>query len=859
MKKTLLLSLALALAFMVKAQTVIDQPKVGMSTTFSFWINKIELSDTATVLYCHVVNQPKTGFQIPKDAYLLPVGTKDTLYIISAEGIPLGKYYTMTSSGNVDFTLLFPKVDPSVELIDFGEPGDDVWNIYDIQLKPGFVKSLIPEKLAGNWFRKDNARWEISLMDSLAVYKSKVWKYGKYNETAGIGTLILKNGAKQIKLFTKIEDNGSIRMGESPAKLSEYSNDPDESVIPEDKEEFKVPDFRRDTAVYCGVIKNFCKRYPRKTGIIYVNDILSGEQIPVTYKIDGDGYYEAKVPMTNPQNVIVRSPLGGSQMIVFLEPGKRVFEMIDKPGKQKRLYMGDNARINSDLIRIKAIDSFSFPEMIDKITDFTPEQYLLFCENSFIKDQNKLKEYAEKSHLSVKAYKLLDLQQKYRFAINALSYQTYFTGAYRTKNKIPNTQREIPVKPATPDKSYYSFLTNELVNDPLGVITSEYYFVINRLKYSELLRTPIIKGFSMTEIAAALEKSGVKLSSAEKELAQKMAEFDVPEIKNIESEFQKKYGSVQVGLFQKYSAQLRKYSSENKSKSFSFKDVKEYLVKEGVQLSDEENSMIEASVNMENNPLMQKRKAFATENREMISKFNTDHGKFVTDLYSEQSSKSRKEKLENLFGSESKLVLDIMNAQDVCQQIQREMLPLDDQLLKNKQKSLTTPAIADYLRIKNDEMKARIAANKSLSKDKKGAVVREVPKTSGDKVFDAIVSNYKGKVVFVDFWATWCAPCRAGIERIKPLKEELSKENIAFVYITNQSSPKTTYDNMVPDIKGDHYRLSTDEFNVIADRFKISGIPHYMLIGKDGKIINEHLSYFDNLRLKELLMKYVKE
>ncbi len=859
MKKTIIISLLLAVSFMVTAQTVIEQPKVGMSTTFSFWIKKIELRDTATVLFCHVVNPPKTWIQISKGDYLLPVGTKDTLHVISAEGVTLGENYIMTSSGNVDFKLFFPKVDPSVELIDYGAPGEETWSIYDIQLKPGSVKSMIPEKLTGNWFRKDNAQWEISLMDSLAVYKSKVWKYGKYNETAGTGTLVLKNGAKQIKLFTKVGDNGSIRMGESPAKLSEYSNEPDVSVIPEDKEEFKVPDFRRDTAVYCGIIKNFCKRYPRRTGIVYVNDILSGAQTPYTYKINEDGYYEAKIPMTNPQDVIVKSPLGGSQMIVFLEPGKKTFEMIDKPGKQKRLYMGDNARLNSDLIRINAINSFNFPEMMDKIVDFTPEQYLLFCENNLIKDQNKLKEYAEKSRISARAYKLLDMQQKYRFAVNALSYQSNFIGAYRMKNKIPNTQRDIPVKPATLDKNYYSFLTNELVNDPLGVITSEYYFFINRLKYSELLRTSIVRSFSMPEVAAALEKSGVKLSSDEKELVQKMAEFETPEIEKIETDFIEKYGSRQIGFYQKYSVQLRKFNLENKNTAFSYKDLKEFLIKDGVQLSDEENSLIEATIEMENNPLKQKKKAFQTENKEKISKFNTDHQEFISGMFSQQSSKLRKEKMEDLFGPESQLVLDIMNAQEVCQQIQRDMLPLNDQLLKNKQKSFTTPVIADYLKIKNDQMKARLEANKLLSKDKTGSIVKEVPKTSGDKVFDAIISNYKGKVVFVDFWATWCAPCRSGIERIKPLKEELSKENVAFVYITNQSSPKTTYDNMVPDIKGDHYRLTADEYNVIADRFKISGIPHYMLVGKDGRIINEHLMYFDNSMLKNLLMKYVKE
>jgi thiol-disulfide isomerase/thioredoxin len=825
---------------MVNAQTVIEQPKVGMSTTFSFWINKIELRDDATVLFCHVVNPPKSWFQISSDNYLLPVGTKDTLHVISAEGITLNEHYTMTSSGNVDFKLFYPKVPSSVKYLDFSGPGDETWSIYDIQIKPRKHESKIPEELTGNWFRKDNAQWEVSLMKSMAVYNSKVWEYGKYRRKKGI--LTLKNGKNSIKLYTKTEDSGSIRIGESPEKLAGYTNAPDETAIPVDNEDFKEPVFKRDTAVYCGIIKNFCKRYPRRTGIIYVNDILSGGRIPYTYKINEDGYYEAKIPMTNPQEVIVKSPLGGSQMNVFLEPGKKTFEMIDKSGKQKRLYMGDNARINSDLIRIKTIDSFSFPEMIDKITDFSPEQYLLFCENSFIKDQNKLKEYAEKSRISNKAYKLLDMQQNYRFAINALSYQSYFTGAYRTKNKIPNTQRDIPVKPATPDKNYYSFLTKELVNNPFGVMVSDYGSFISRLKILEILPPTVPKPYTLPEIAADIEKSGIKLTTQERDLVQKMAELDIPETKKMENDFQEKYGKQFFEFLQKY----------KNNKGQVFRD-------QGFQFTEEEKNLLEARKEFDEHPLMQRKKAFLTENRDQISQFNNNHQSLINGLLLEKLSDERKEKLEKLFEIKSGLAVEIMSAQDIVQQIQRDMLPLTDQTLKIKLDKFTMPFICDYLKIKNDEMKVKVDANKLLPKDIKGAVIRKVPKTSSDKVFDAIVSNYKGKVVFVDFWATWCGPCRAGIERIKPLKEELSKENIAFVYISNQSSPEEIYNNMVAGIKGDHFRLTTDEFNVLADRFKISGIPHYMLVGKDGRIINEHLMYYDNSVLKNLLLRYVKE
>jgi thiol-disulfide isomerase/thioredoxin len=196
-----------------------------------------------------------------------------------------------------------------------------------------------------------------------------------------------------------------------------------------------------------------------------------------------------------------------------------------------------------------------------------------------------------------------------------------------------------------------------------------------------------------------------------------------------------------------------------------------------------------------------------------------------------------------------------MTSQDICQTIVAEKTPCTDEKLKESQKEITTPFIASYMELKNKEAKAKIEANKK----QRVAIVNEVPKYTSDNVFEAIMEKYKGKVVYVDFWATCCAPCRSGIEQIKPLKDEMANENVAFVYITDQSSPKTTYDNMIPNIKGEHYRLSNDEWHVLSSMFKITGIPHCVLVGKDGKVINPELGHLGNSALKTMLMKYIVE
>jgi hypothetical protein len=87
----------------------------------------------------------------------------------------------------------------------------------------------------------------------------------------------------------------------------------------------------------------------------------------------------------------------------------------------------------------------------------------------------------------------------------------------------------------------------------------------------------------------------------------------------------------------------------------------------------------------------------------------------------------------------------------------------------------------------------------------------------------------------------------------------MDSSKVAFVYITNQTSPLTTWNNMIPDIKGEHYRVSQDEWNYLSSKFNITGIPHYVLVGKDGTVINPQLKFMDNNGIKAIIEKYIKE
>lgn len=143
-------------------------------------------------------------------------------------------------------------------------------------------------------------------------------------------------------------------------------------------------------------------------------------------------------------------------------------------------------------------------------------------------------------------------------------------------------------------------------------------------------------------------------------------------------------------------------------------------------------------------------------------------------------------------------------------------------------RTLSSPVYAKAVESRNNDIKSQLAGvDFSLS--------QPTPDVATGSIFDAIIAPHKGKVVVVDLWNTWCGPCRAALAQHEPGKStDLSSEDIVWIYIADESSPTLKYYNMIPGIKGLHYRLTPEQIRPIHDRFKTDGIPYYILVDRQG-------------------------
>ena len=120
---------------------------------------------------------------------------------------------------------------------------------------------------------------------------------------------------------------------------------------------------------------------------------------------------------------------------------------------------------------------------------------------------------------------------------------------------------------------------------------------------------------------------------------------------------------------------------------------------------------------------------------------------------------------------------------------------------------------------------------------------------------DVSFADFKGKVVVIDFWATWCGPCRMEIPGYVELQKKYGKDGLVIVGIAYNESKGAAHVKSFAEKNGMNYIIVMGDEGVAEAFGGIEGIPTTFLINREGRIVHKKVGSWDHAEYEALVKK----
>lgn len=112
---------------------------------------------------------------------------------------------------------------------------------------------------------------------------------------------------------------------------------------------------------------------------------------------------------------------------------------------------------------------------------------------------------------------------------------------------------------------------------------------------------------------------------------------------------------------------------------------------------------------------------------------------------------------------------------------------------------------------------------------------------AADPAYRLALSEYRGKVVVVDFWASWCAPCRRSLPWLDAMQRQYADEGLVVIGV-NEDKAREDAEAFLGDVPVG-FRIVLDLDGEIARQYELVAMPSTYVFGRDGELVARHLGF----------------
>ncbi|MGL5681569.1 MAG: TlpA family protein disulfide reductase [Marinifilaceae bacterium] len=267
------------------------------------------------------------------------------------------------------------------------------------------------------------------------------------------------------------------------------------------------------------------------------------------------------------------------------------------------------------------------------------------------------------------------------------------------------------------------------------------------------------------------------------------------------------------------------------STEVSLKDLVRYTLQNENDLNDEQIALLN-DVYIANKPIV-------TEEQQQVM------GQVINDFFNSKLCRENNRILTLRYHKDllkriipDSLTADFCLSRAITNDIKQSLIPLSPRALQEALNCISSPIVREELNNLNEYYIALTAKNVDFLRGNDNLSEFKEAKA----LFEEIIKPYRGKVIYMDIWGTWCDPCCENMLWAKEVKEALKGEDVVFLYLANRS-PEESWKKVISryDITGDnviHHRLPEEQQSMLERLLNVNKFPTYVLIDKDGKIVN---------------------